>query len=611
MLDFRKVLLAAAVAGLGLVGTASAQVACTTAGAGNFLTPTTAGSATGIRIEGTTEQIAPIIINTCTGTPNNTSMSLTVNLSVPVTNAQLTGQTTGTNVDSWAVAVGFTATPFLATGSSTPGSSSITYTFGSTTNPVLTAGAVVPATTQIVIYNVRVNPSGLPAPNTAITFTSSGSTALIAPTTTTTIAYAQTSLNKATFNGFANLALCNVATTDVNAVGFVGIKEAIINGLTTDVDESTKETSAYATAAALVGVGAPAFPTNDPIQVGATTGSRIAVTFGNLSAGVTYYLPVTVTTGGLTLNLISGPTAGPGAAILAGGSIGGASNKGNTLQPAIPPPPAVAVTPAVTTVTGVYGFSPTAGTFTAYYSVGADNTGAIDSENVAAGTLPETAGTYAGITLFEVTSSTTVPATGAPTVSVYLVGNTAGFAQFLAPSAPTVVTASASTSIAVTNGTTAIAAGTGGIGACNTTMVFPYIINTGGYDTGIALTNAGLGSSVSGNTVASTAGTCTMSLWGAASLNGTAVTPFALAPVNVAAGQVTAFTLSGALAGTANASGFAGYAIASCNFQGGHGFAFLTDGFGTTPGRGLSQGYLAPILSDIYQSAYATLNAPF
>jgi hypothetical protein len=142
-------------------------------------------------------------------------------------------------------------------------------------------------------------------------------------------------------------------------------------------------------------------------------------------------------------------------------------------------------------------------------------------------------------------------------------------------------------------------------------MIFPYIINTGGYDTGIALTNASLGTSVSGNTVtATTAGVCTFSLWGAASLNGTAVTPFSLAPINIAAGQVTAFTLSGALAGTANASGFAGYAVASCNFQGGHGFAFLTDGFGTNPGRGLSQGYLAPILSDVYAGAYATINSP-
>jgi len=31
--------------------------------------------------------------------------------------------------------------------------------------------------------------------------------------------------------------------------------------------------------------------------------------------------------------------------------------------------------------------------------------------------------------------------------------------------------------------------------------------------------------------------------------------------------------------------------IAVCNFQFGHGFAFITDGYGQ-PGRGLSQGYL-------------------
>jgi hypothetical protein len=35
--------------------------------------------------------------------------------------------------------------------------------------------------------------------------------------------------------------------------------------------------------------------------------------------------------------------------------------------------------------------------------------------------------------------------------------------------------------------------------------------------------------------------------------------------------------------------------IAVCNFQFGHGFAFISDGY-VQPGRGLSQGYLASVI---------------
>jgi hypothetical protein len=622
MLDFRKVLLAAAVAGLGLVGTASAQVACTAINSG---TGVVAGSPTGIRIEGTTEQVKPISINTCSGTLNNGSFTVTLSLSVPITNVQLTGQTTTTLTDSVAIATGFAAITVanptgqvVATGSSTPGSSSISYSFSGGSTTV----AVIPASANITIYNLRVNPSALAA-NAAITVTAAGSASLIAPTTTATVAYAQTSLANKTFNGFANIAICNVATSDVNVLGIVGVGEAINNGFSSDADESGYEAILpFAPSAAYTAstgtFGAPTYA--NPIAVGTTTGSRLAVTFGNLGSGITYYLPVTFTSGTLTMTLISSPTCGPACPAVAGGTIGAATNKGNI---------------GTTAVSGVAGFTPTSGTFTAYYSVTADNQLTVERSSFTGNFLAGTAYNglsagpgYAGIILFAQTTSTAVAPSGAPTVAVYLVGNTTLYGQFLAPAAPTVITASASsafTPVGVTPVTVPVSTGTnlqpgggllvdgtGGINACNTTMIFPYLINTGGYDTGIALTNAGLGSSVSGNTVtATTAGVCTMSLWGAASLNGTAVTPFTLTPVNVAAGQVNAFTLSGALAGTANASGFAGYGIANCNFQGGHGFAFITDGFGTTPGRGLSQGYLAPLLSDIFGSAYASINAPF
>jgi hypothetical protein len=623
MLDFRKVLLAAAVAGLGLVGTASAQVACTTFTNG---TETAGGGAaavatapTGLRNEGITEQITPLVISGCTGTPNNTSMTLTLSLSVPLTNQQLTGQTTTTLADTVAIAQGFggTAASLIAsTGSIAPGSSSVSYTF----TGLNTATSLSAFNAGITIYNLRVNVSALAA-NAAVTATASGSTALITPTTTPTVAYAQTSLASKAFNGFGSLALCNIATTDINVVGAVNFKEAINIGFATDVNEFAKETNevsnaglAYPAGAGVVPSGTEAAPGTatftNPVTQATTIGTRVAVTFGNLASGVTYYIPSRVvgTTGTFEMDLISSatgpclaPAAGCASLLASGTTYGTATNKGNI---------------GPNGITGVYPFTPTTGSFTAYYAVVAENQTTIDGTSFASifggGATSTTAlgvtGPFPSLELFVQTSATAVAA-GVPTASIYLVGNTSGYSQFLVPSSPTVTSASASTENITLGQGAAFAApiltdGTGGFNGCNTTMIFPYIINTGGYDTGIALTNAGLGTSVSGNPVTSTAaGVCTMSLWGAASLNGTAVTPFALTPVTVASGQVTAFTLSSALAGTANAAGFAGYAVASCNFQGGHGFAFITDGFGTTPGRGLSEGYLAPILSDIFNSA--------
>jgi hypothetical protein len=69
---------------------------------------------------------------------------------------------------------------------------------------------------------------------------------------------------------------------------------------------------------------------------------------------------------------------------------------------------------------------------------------------------------------------------------------------------------------------------------------------------------------------------------------------------SVAAGGIAAFTLS------STAPGFQGYAVATCGFQDAHGFAFITDGFGSV-GRGLSQGYLAIVTS----AAGTSVTSPF
>jgi hypothetical protein len=596
MLDFRKVLLAAAVASLGLVSTASAQLSgCTLV----------SGALGGVRTEGVTEQLPQVQITLCAGTSNTGTLSFQVTTNAPVTNV-ITNATSN-------------ATDAIATigGIPQPGGSLSTVA-GTLLNPTtlqfqftITPGGpvIVAGTATISINNIRVNASSVPV-GTTLTAAGTGVTGMIfgtaAGASTTSPAVTQTSLAKPSFAAYSSVAICNIKPGDVNAVGTVVVKDAFLGAFTSDIQEALKEP----------GIGPlPAAPGNT-LTAASMIGSRIALTFNNLTNGVTYYLPVTVSNpiigaGAVNFNLALVSNPASGALGIVGGTIGGASTNGGnttTLQGGGTVfSPTAGGTGNGSVVSGVASFTPTNGSFTAYYAISnltgvapfGDNNGAfIDTTGAFAAAPPIAAGTT--ITLYETVPNTQlVPSALTPTVTAALTGaaiGSAGYGQY-----------SATNTTAAATATTATLVPGGALTSCNTTLLFPYVINTGGYDTGIAISNSAPGTSVPGGLLTTTAsGTCTLNLWGAGSLNGTAVTPFATAPITVASGQVFAFTLSSALAPTANASGFAGYAVASCNFQGGHGFAFITDGFGTTPGRGLSQGYLAPILSEVYNGLYVT-----
>jgi len=118
------------------------------------------------------------------------------------------------------------------------------------------------------------------------------------------------------------------------------------------------------------------------------------------------------------------------------------------------------------------------------------------------------------------------------------------------------------------------------IAACQTDLLFTFLTNQAGYDTGFEIANT---SSDPFGTAAQN-GTCTLNWYGSGPAAGTATTT-----PSIASG--TAYTNLVSVA----AAGFQGYMIAVCNFQYGHGFAFLIDGYGQ-PGRGLSQGYLASVI---------------
>jgi hypothetical protein len=143
------------------------------------------------------------------------------------------------------------------------------------------------------------------------------------------------------------------------------------------------------------------------------------------------------------------------------------------------------------------------------------------------------------------------------------------------------------------------------ISPCRSILLFPYVTNQAGFDTGIAIANT---TADPLGTVAQ-AGTCTLNYYG--NTNGS-TGPAAQTSPSVGSGSHLALMLSGgggvfARDGgfTACASGacvaplFQGYIIAMCNFQFAHGFAYVSDVQNDPSGRTLgAMGYLALIIPD-------------
>jgi len=125
------------------------------------------------------------------------------------------------------------------------------------------------------------------------------------------------------------------------------------------------------------------------------------------------------------------------------------------------------------------------------------------------------------------------------------------------------------------------------IAQCQTNLLFPFITNQGGFDTGMAIANTSkdpFGTAVQN-------GTCTLYYYG--DVNGTAATPTDTTKSAVTAGDYAIWTLSvGGKFGLSPQVGFMGYMIARCQFQYAHGYAFISD----LGAQKLAQGYVALVL---------------
>jgi len=126
------------------------------------------------------------------------------------------------------------------------------------------------------------------------------------------------------------------------------------------------------------------------------------------------------------------------------------------------------------------------------------------------------------------------------------------------------------------------------INQCVTNLLFPYVTNQIGFETGLVISNTTKDPWGHGTE----AGTCELNYYG--DTNGGAAPPAQTSGV-VPAGDYLAWTLStGGKFGVTATPGFQGYIIARCKFRYAHGYAFISD----VNLAKVANGYLALIMTN-------------
>jgi len=287
----------------------------------------------------------------------------------------------------------------------------------------------------------------------------------------------------------------------------------------------------------------------------ATSGTRIKFVFNNIPTNVSLSVPLTLTSGAnLTMVLTSGTETGALAAQTATTGSGTTGFNGN------------------------YNLPVSNGSATAIYEVTVANLTVIKSATLtvyatfAANTVIAPAGPITVTTSYAPSPATPGAALPTPLPTIPYFANTG-----------TVLNASAFT-------------------VCQTTLLFPYVTNLFGFETGIAIANAGKDNlGAAGASVAvGQSGACTINFYGSVGAEGGAQPTQPTAAnfpsatnkptTTIAPGTTHADVLTNIVGGP-----FQGYAIAVCPFLYGKGFAFIEYGLATA--NGVVEGYLADIIA--------------
>ncbi len=317
------------------------------------------------------------------------------------------------------------------------------------------------------------------------------------------------------------------------------------------------ESGSLVSATAVSGAGAGAATSYAAGTGVANFGTRIKLNFTNIPTNATVQLPLTVTNGAFTITLQSAAET-------------------------------AARADATTPTGGVAGYAPVGSSGVAIYEVTAQDYTQTGSFTV----TPLVTYAANAVTATSTPISVTVSYAASSSATVANAGT-------LASPIPT-IPYFANTGTPITGSTFA---------ACQTTLLFPFVTNQLGFETGLVIANAGKDNlSSTGTSVASgQAGACTIQLYGSTGAEGGTAPALATAanfpkstatPASIAPGATHADLLTNVAGGP-----FQGYAIATCPFLYAKGFAYIA--YNLLQSNGVSMGYTADLIAS-NRGAFAT-----
>jgi hypothetical protein len=421
------------------------------------------------------------------------------------------------------------------------------------------------------ITNVRVNASvitGGTLPGSIIADVAVSGNALSVPNSALTTSYVSQSLKTSLRNASDGSTLsqsilqCNtnngVTTSTTTPVEFETLRysEVFAQAFKTRTAPNSQSASAlqnvpgfnYLSESGFIPVGgnytgANAISTNNPPGL-ADFGTRLKAVFSNIPAGVNIYVSAATNVGSPTTTV----TLVPSATYLYGtGNLVGVTATTTTVY-----------SPALTSTTtlGFVQLPVSNGSATAVWEVTSTSTSTVENVDLPVAIQ------------YTAAPSTNSPAIGSMTVNM-------AYAPTAADIGGTITAASGSQPIPrFLDTSTATSFFT--VVQCTTSLLFPYVTEIAGFDTGLSIANT----TTDPFATPAQAGTCTLYWYGTA------------APANTVTASVASGTVWVGLTSLL-APGFSGYMIATCNFQFAHGFAFVSD----LGARNLAMGYLALVMN--------------
>jgi hypothetical protein len=557
MANFKTKLIGLTGAAMMFSGMAFGQL-CSSGGAAS--TPSlSVGSTNNLRQEGYTE-LLPVMTISCPSTGAGTA---TFTVLVQVTTTPITSAVTSTSTGKTEIAL-------------TGGNSTV---FGVVSNNVVTfSGVTAPYTGGTVTFSVsyiRVNATVLPSSGafpTAVTaqaFVSGTTNTTSGTSPSATVAYAFAALTPQTkvyqTITYPAAPAAQVPILGSSGVAAVGSTAAVSPSYQVCVGQNSGSTATnnggvLATNASfivpVVEGFAGAFKTKADETGGSATsaasGTRIKLVFNNVPTGLNIYVPLNATTINGT-PLIATLTA---------------------TEAGVNSVPLTVTSPS--SVSGLSLLAVSGTSATAIYEITADNLNAIDTI-----AIPVTLGAAANAVANYITNPTM-------TVTTSLAPQTTSASQIPSFSS----TASDTSTISTVKFT-----------PCQTNLLFPFVTNANGFETGIAIANT----TKDPFSTATQSGTCNLNFY-QSGVSG-ATNPTAVTAPNLTegtnqpflAGETYAFTLTQALGvNSSNPATFQGYIIAQCNFVDAHGFGYILGGL--QPGmfvnpNNTAMGYLALVLT--------------